>query len=291
MNCAAVVSAPVSAHGEGPIWDPYHRRLFWVDLMGRRIHALDPATGAVASKTFPDLVCAIAPTGSPRLLVALAKELVWVDWPLGAVTPIVAVEPDLPGNRCNDGKRDPAGRFWIGTMSRSGEVVGAGALYRLDDDRTLRRVLSDLTIANGLGWSPDGRTMYFIDSPTREVWAFDFEPADSSLSNRRTVVRVPESLGWPDGMTVDAEGNLWVAHWGAGCVARWEAKSGRLLETIATDCPHTSSCCFGGDEERDLYITTSQLGLAAVDLARSPLSGSLFRWAVPVVAADSRGPG
>jgi sugar lactone lactonase YvrE len=246
-------------------------------MMGRQLHALDPASGAVESKSFPDLVCAIAPTGSARLQVAFAKELAWVDWPSGVPTPIVAVEPDLPGNRCNDGKRDPAGRFWIGTMSRSGEGVGAGALYRLENDGTLTRVLSGLTIANGMTWSPDQRTMYFIDSPTREVWAFDFDPADSAISNRRTVVRVPESLGWPDGITIDDKGNLWVAHWGAGCVARWEARSGRLLETIATDCPHTSSCCFGGVDERDLYITTSQLGLSATELARAPHSGCLFR--------------
>ena len=282
MSRAEIVSAPVSAHGEGPIWDSFHRRLFWVDMMGRQLHALDPASGAVESKSFPDLVCAIAPTGSARLQVAFAKELAWVDWPSGAVTPIVAVEPDQPGNRCNDGKRDPAGRFWIGTMSRSGEVVGAGALYRLENSGTLTRVLSGLTIANGMAWSSDQRTMYFIDSPTREVWAFDFDPADSAISNRRTLVRVPESLGWPDGMTMDAKGNLWVAHWGAGCVARWEAKSGRLLETIATDCPHTSSCCFGGADERDLYITTSQLGLSATELARAPHSGCLFKAPVPV---------
>lgn len=281
MNRAEVVSAPVSVHGEGPVWDAFHRRLFWVDMMGQRIHALDPSTGTVESKSFPDLVCAIAPTGSARLQVAFAKEVAWVDWPSGAVTPMVAVERDLPGNRCNDGKRDPAGRFWIGTMSRSGEVVGAGALYRLENDGTLTRVLTGLTIANGMAWSPDQRTMYFIDSPTREVWAFDFDPVASSISNRRTVVRVPESLGWPDGMTIAADGSLWVAHWGAGCVAHWDPVAGRLLGTIATDCPHTSSCCFGGAGERDLYITTSQLGLSPKDLVGAPLSGSLFRVEAP----------
>jgi len=277
MSRAEVLPSPVAAHGEGPIWSAFHQRLFWVDMMGQLIHALDPTTGVVESKGFPDLVCAIAPTGSAQLQVAFAKELAWVDWPSAVVTPIVAVEPNQPDNRCNDGKRDPAGRFWIGTMSRGGDVVGAGALYRLENDGTLTRMLTGLTIANGMAWSPDQRTMYFIDSPTREVWAFDFDPADSAISRRRTVVKVPESLGWPDGMTIDAEGNLWVAHWGAGCVARWEAESGRLLETIATDCPHTSSCCFGGADERDLYITTSQLGLSATELARAPLSGRLFK--------------
>jgi sugar lactone lactonase YvrE len=281
MNRAEVVAAPVAAHGEGPVWDAFHRRLFWVDMMGRQLHALDPRSGAVDSRSFPDLVCAVAPTGSSRLQVAFAKELAWVDWPSGAVTPISPVEPDLPGNRCNDGKRDPAGRFWIGTMSRGGDVVGAGSLYRLDDDGRLRRVLSGLTIANGLGWSPDQRTMYFIDSPTREVWAFDFRLADSAISNRRTVIQVPESLGWPDGMTVAPDGSLWVAHWGAGCVAHWDTLTGRLLGTVETGCPQTSSCAFGGAESRDLFITTSQLGLSPEDLASSPLSGSLVRFALP----------
>lgn len=277
MNRAEVVSALVSTHGEGPIWDPFYQRLFWVDMMGRQLHALDPASGAVESRSFPDLVCAIAPTGSPRLQVAFAKGLAWLDWLSGAATPIVAVEPDLPGNRCNDGKRDPAGRFWIGTMSLSGDEVGVGSLYRMEHGGTLTRVLSGLTIANGLGWSPDRRTMYFIDSPTREVWAFDFETANSSISNRRTVITVPESLGLPDGMTVAPDGTLWVAQWGAGCVAHWDPATGQLLETIATGCPHTSSCAFGGDDGRTLFITTSRLGLSPAELARTPLSGSLFR--------------
>lgn len=237
MNRAELVSAPPAAHGEGPVWDAFHRRLFWVDMMGRQIHALDPADGSVESRCFPDLVCAVAPTGGPRLLAAFAKELAWVDWPSGLVAPVIAVEPELPGNRCNDGKYDPAGRFWIGTMSRDGNIPGAGSLYRLEDDGRLTRVLSGLTIANGLGWSPDHRTMYFIDSPTREVWAFDFRKKDSAISSRRVAVQVPESLGWPDGMSVAADGSLWVALWGAGCVAQWDPATGQMLRTIGTNCP------------------------------------------------------
>lgn len=136
-------------------------------------------------------------------------------------------------------------------------------------------VLDGLTIANGMGWTADARTMFFIDSPTREVCAFDFDPANSSISNRRTAVRVPDELGLPDGMCVARDNTIWVAHWGAGCVCRWDPRSGDLIEQITTGCPHTSSCCLGPGGR--LYITTSQLGLDEASLAAAPMSGRLFK--------------
>ena len=200
--------------------------------------------------------------------------MAWVDLNSGAVRATVCeIEPDLPGNRANDGKLDPAGRFWIGTMSNDGSVEGAGALYRLDGN-TLTRVLDRLTIANGLGWTADTRNMFFIDSPTREVWAFDFDPSNSSIRNRCTVVRVAEELGIPDGMCVAPDDTIWVAHWGAGCVCRWDPSTGALLEQINTGCPHTTSCCLAPDGT--LFITTSRLGLDESALASAPLSGGLF---------------
>lgn len=262
-------------HGEGPIWDTARDRLLWVDLTGGKLHALDPRTGAVETREFAEPVCAAAPHADGRLLVAFAKRLAWVDWDSGEVVePVGVVEPELPDNRCNDGKLDPAGRFWIGTMSNGGAVAGAGALYRLETDGRLTRVLDGLTIANGLDWSADRRTMYFIDSPVREVWAFDYDPADSSITNRRVVVRVPEELGVPDGMCLAPDGTLWVAHWGAGCVCRWDSVSGQLLDQAVTGCPHTSSCCLGPDGS--LYLTTSRLGLDDAALAAAPHSGGLF---------------
>jgi sugar lactone lactonase YvrE len=279
MNVKAELIGDIrAAHGEGPVWDANRHRLFWVDLTGQRLLALDPENGSVELVDFPEPVCAVAPWNDGRLLVAFAKRLAWIDWPGGGrVEEIVAVEPAMPGNRCNDGKRDPAGRFWIGTMSHDGSVAGAGALYRLENDGTLARILDGLTIANGMGWSPDTRTMYFIDSPTREVWAFDFDSHDSAISRRRTIIRVPEDLGLPDGMTVDEGGRLWVAHWGAGCVCQWDPVTGDCLATVSTGCPHTSSCAFGGRELKDLYITTSRLALDEAALAAAPQSGGLFR--------------
>jgi len=273
---AELIACPiVAAHGEGPVWDVASERLCWVDLTGGKLHALHPETGAIETRDFAEPVCAVAPFADGRLLVAFAKRIAWVDWASGKVTATLSeVEPQKPGNRCNDGKLDPAGRFWIGTMSNDGSVRGAGALYLLDDER-LVPVLDGLTIANGMGWTADARTMFFIDSPTREVWAFDFDPADSSVANRRTVVRVPKELGFPDGMCVAPDDTIWVAHWGAGCVCRWDPRTGVMLEWVETGCPHTSSCCLGS--EGALYITTSRLGLDEPALVTAPLSGRIFR--------------
>ena len=271
---ARLVESPESTHGEGPVWDAAAALLHWVDLTAGRLHSLDPATGETRSLSFPEPVCAVAPLDSGRLLVAFAKRIAHVDRADGRIlNTLCEVEPDLPGNRCNDGKMDPAGRFWIGTMSNDGSVPGAGSLYRLDGDH-LTPVLDGLTIANGMGWSADARTMFFIDSPGREVWAFDFDPADSSIANRRTVVKVPDDLGLPDGMCVAPDETIWVAHWGAGCICRWNPRTGELLEKIETGCPHTSSCCLGPGGR--LFITTSRLGMSESALRSAPHSGSLF---------------
>jgi sugar lactone lactonase YvrE len=264
-----------SAHGEGPCWDAALERLLWVDIMGCKINSFDPVTSDFVSHPFHEPVCAVVPEGNGHHLVAFAKRLASVDLISGDIREITQLEPDFPGNRCNDGKLDPAGRFWVGTMSNDGSVPGAGSLYRLDGGK-LTRVLDNLTISNGMDWTPDSRTMFFIDSATREVWAFHFDPADSSISNKRTVVRVPEELGLPDGMALGADGTLWVAHWGPGCVCQWDPETGALLQRIDTGCPHTTSCCFGAGGE--IYITTSRLGLDQETLTRHPFSGGVFKY-------------
>lgn len=261
--------------GEGPVWDSNSNLLYWVDITGCRLHTLDVRIDEHHTHAFDEFVCAVSPGEQGRLLVALATRLVFFDPLTGQIEDICAVEPDLPNNRCNDGKRDPAGRFWIGTMAFAGENrQGAGSLYRLDGNQ-LSRVIHDLTISNGMGWSPDSRTMYFIDSPRREVWAFDFDPADSSLSNQRTILRTPESMGVPDGMTVGPDGSLWIAQWGGACVNQWDAQTGELLCRIDSGCPHTTSCCLS--PHGDLYITTAREGLSLEALEAAPASGGLFR--------------
>jgi len=278
-NTAILVADTRCNHGEAPSWDADLRRLLWVDMVDCQVNVFDPVTSQVVSHRFEEPVCAVVPEQIGRHLMAFAKRLASVDLITGEIREIVGVETHISGNRCNDGKMDPAGRFWIGTMSNDGSVEGAGALYRLDGNH-LTCVLDDLTISNGMDWTPDGRTMFFTDSATREVWAFDFDPSDSTISNRRTVVRVPEELGLPDGMTLGPDGLLWVAHWGPGCVCQWDPITGQLVRRVDTGCPNTTSCCFDGSG--GIFITTSRLGLDTESLVRHPESGGLFRWqAIP----------
>lgn len=185
-----------------------------------------------------------------------------------------APEAHLPNNRFNDGKCDAQGRFWAGTMSMKREP-GMGALYCLDaGDGQVRRKIADVSLSNGLDWSPDGQTFYFIDTPTRKIDAFDYDIARGELSRRRTLTDCPVPWGFPDGMTVDAEGMLWVAFWDGGCVRRIDPATGRETAVIELPCSRATSCCFGGHALEYLYITTARGSDGACDA--EPLAGNLF---------------
>jgi len=187
-------------------------------------------------------------------------------------------EQDRPENRFNDGKCDPAGRFWAGTMlNGAGESDPPhGSLYSLDAHHHVQHRLSGVRISNGICWSPDKTTMYFVDSPNRWVDAFDYDDATGAIGNRRVAVTVPREYGMPDGMTIDAEGMLWVAGWGGGQVSRWDPATGKFLETIAVPASQSSACAFGGPNLDELYITSARIGLDAATLAHEPHAGSLF---------------
>ena len=193
----------------------------------------------------------------------------------GRVEPWSNPEEHLPQNRFNDGKCDPAGRFWAGTLSLNRQP-GAASLYCLDPDGGVRTMLRGLTNSNGIAWSLDRTAMYHIDTPTRRVTAYDYDVATGEIENPRTAIVVPPEAGKPDGMTIDAEGMLWIALWKGGCVGRWDPHSG----AIGDDCRparQTTSCAFGGPGLRDLYITTARIGLSEADLAGQPHAGGLFR--------------
>jgi len=185
-------------------------------------------------------------------------------------------EPHLPGNRFNDGKCDPAGRFLAGSMDEA-EIKPSGSLYSLNPDGMVKTLLRGTCIANGLAWSPDYKTFYFIDTPTRTVMAYDYDLGTGALANARPAITVPTEMGWPDGMTSDAQGRLWVALWGGAKLTRWNPASGQLLEEIPLPAFNVSSCVFGGPHLTDLYITTARKGMDAGQLAKYPYSGGLFR--------------
>jgi sugar lactone lactonase YvrE len=261
--------------GESPTWDAHSRTVIWVDILGRRVHRYRPSDGSVRPSFPTDVdVGAAIPRRGGGLVLALASGLALIDEGSQQITDIVAVEGDVRGNRMNDAKCDAAGRLWAGTMAYA-KTKGAGSLYRLDPNMQVTRVLEGLTISNGLGWSPDNRTMYFIDSAEGAVEAFDFELAAGTLTNRRRLIDVSPELGTPDGMTVDSEGGLWVAIWNGAAVHRY-LPDGTLDRTVRLPCSLVTSCTFAGDLMDELYITTASHELTPAELSRQPGAGGLF---------------
>ena len=261
--------------GEGPWWDASASVLYWLDIQGRRLHTFDPSLGkdrAVALAMRPGAVVGRARGG---LLMAMEDGFAFADPLSGSRRTIVDPEAELPGNRFNDGKCDPLGRFWAGTMDDA-EQAFSGSLYRLDPDLSWKRIIEGVGISNGLAWSPDGRTMYYIDTRARRVDAFDYDLDEGSISGRRIAFEVPASMGSPDGMTIDEEGMLWVALWEGWGLGRWDPRTGRLLERVRIPVARTTSCCFGGERLDRLFVTTARTGLDSEGLIFQPQAGGLF---------------
>ena len=212
--------------GEAPSWDADARLLIWVDITNGLVHRFDPETARDEVFEIGQPVGAAVPTSSGRFALAANSGFLFLDPATGEIDQIAELEAPEPGTGMNDGKCDPAGRFWAGTKDTGGHGP-VGALYRLDTEKQLTRVVTGVTISNGLGWSPDARTMYYIDSATYRIDAFDYDVTSGAVSNRRPHVEIPRPWGLPDGMTVDEEGFLWVAFWGGSAVRRL-APDGRV---------------------------------------------------------------
>lgn len=269
-----VVQRAQALVGEGPVWLEAQRRVFWIDIKGLKIHALDPATGVAETWAVPERVGALIPRARGGF-VALCKSGVKLsDVPFDRFTPVMHPDADRPGNRFNDAKCDPAGRLWAGTMDDA-ENEASGRLYRIDDLATVRRVKDNVNLSNGLGWSPDGRTMYFVETLRGVIWAYDYDMADGAATNERVFATVPSNDGYPDGICVDADGCVWLAHWGGWRLTRF-APDGRVERVLKLPVPQVTSCAFGGAKLDTLYITTAAIGLDAAALGQAPLAGSLF---------------
>jgi len=265
--------------GEGPVWDPRVGRLVWVDIPNNHLFTTDPATGATTRRELDRSVGVVLPRASGGYVAALQDGFYALPED-GEPELIAAVEADNPVTRLNDGEIDPQGRFWAGTMGWEAEPE-AGALYRLDPDGTVTRMLDGISISNGLGWSPDGATMYYVDTPTLRVDRFDFDAATGDIANRREFVTIRHGGGRPDGLTVDSEGAVWVATWPGYGVHRY-LPDGTLDAVIPLPVSNVSSIELGGPDVRDAFITTAWELLSEAEHAAQPLAGSLFHTRVEV---------
>jgi sugar lactone lactonase YvrE len=261
--------------GEGPVWDAANHTILWVDIMGCAIHELNMKSNALRSISTPSMIGSFALCTDGNILAAMQDGFIFIDRITGAVSPLSDPEAAFPDNRFNDGKTDPAGRFWAGSMSLSGEK-GTGNLYMVDQQLNVKKQIENVSISNGLCWSLDQRSFYYIDTPTMEVVCYDYDNQTGEITNKTTVITIPAKEGYPDGMTIDSEGMLWIAHWEGWQVARWDPSTGNKIDSIHLPVSLVTSICFGGENMDDMFITSARVGLTDEQLAEEPLAGSSF---------------
>jgi len=256
--------------GEGPVWDARTQTLHWIDILNKRIYI----NGEVLLE-LDEFVGCLAPLKSGGLI--FTKRFSFWSFESGSSRPtfLSALTDEPSNNRFNDGKCDPRGRFLAGTMDM-GEKDPNGSLYSYDG-KSVAKLLGNVTISNGMTWSPDHKTFYCIDTPTHEIKAFDYDLESGAIANPYLAVRIPNEFGWPDGMTSDMQGNLWVAMWGGAQVTKWDPATGQLLERIPIPAKNVSSCVFGGENRNELYLTSALVGVDEETLKQYPLTGGVFR--------------
>jgi len=279
-NTGEVEQVPIARAvlGEGAIWNSAVQRLQWVDIEGQRVFTYDPVTGENRACDVGQKVGTVVPRARGGLMLAVHEGFAALDPSSGRVEPWPRPpdhDPKLV--RFNDGKCDPSGRFWAGTMALVKGPKPLGLLYRLDADGAMQVMLREVGTSNGIVWSPDRRTLYFIDTPLLRVDAFDYDDVTGAIANRRPAISIPPGIGRPDGSTLDAEGMLWIAMYDGWSVTRWNLRTGELLQTIRLPVAHVTSCAFGGPELDTLYITSARQYLSEEQLAAQPLAGCLFR--------------
>ena len=262
--------------GEGTLWSVREQALYWVDILGRRLHRYQPALERRDSWALESEVSAIAERRDGRgLLLTLRHAFAHFDPATGNCSTVHVAESGQPGNRFNDGKTDAAGRFWAATIDFDCSRP-TGTLYRFDTDGSCHAMHPGYIVTNGPTWSADGRTMYLNDSVGGRVQAFDFDCERGTLAHERTWMQWAPQDGSPDGMTTDAAGRIWIAHWGAACVSCHDPVSAQELARVTLPTRHITNCVFGGPDLRTLYISSARVGLSPGQLAAEPLAGALF---------------
>jgi sugar lactone lactonase YvrE len=260
--------------GEGPVWDAARNEIIWVDIIEGAIHQYSFDNESLKTFSVGDLIGCVAICANGDLVFASKSGIGLLNRNTGTKKILYHPETHLPNNRFNDGKCDVAGRLWAGTMAID-ETIGAGSVY-VNDLQKPDKKINNTTISNGIAWNADNTILYFIDTPTFEVVSYQFNKITSDISDRKVVIQIPQEDGHPDGMTIDTEGMLWIAHWDGWQITRWDPGSGEKLYHIKLPVSRVTSCTFGGPELKDLFITSARKGLTEEELKNQPLAGALF---------------
>ncbi|WP_299888741.1 SMP-30/gluconolactonase/LRE family protein [uncultured Lacinutrix sp.] len=264
-----------SSLGEGAFWNHKTKELYWIDIEDKKIHIYNPKTKKNKSFSTPSRVGTVVPYNETEAVIALEDGIYKINTDLGDFSLLANVEANMIENRFNDGKCDPSGNLWVGSMHLEQTKPNA-SLYKINEEGEVLKMLGNITISNGIVWTSSGEIMYYIDTPTGNIRAFDFDVKTNTIKNERIVIKVPVSLGYPDGMTIDEDDMLWVGLWNGNAVARFNPITGQLISKIEIPAHNVTSCAFGGDNLETLYVTTASVDMTEEEKKQYPLSGSVF---------------
>ena len=271
MRCVVDARAEI---GECPVWDDWYQLLYWLDIAGKKLHRFDPSTGHDAVWDMPAEAGAVGLRERGGVVLAMRHGFYTFDFTDPTPRLVAMIEGEPTTNRLNDGRVDPAGRFWSGTANHA-KREPTGAMYCLGIDGKIEKKFAGIDISNSLCWSPDGKTMYHSDSFTWKIRAWDFDAATGAVANPRTFIDIPREEGFADGATVDADGCLWAAHWGHGHLSRYDP-AGTLMHTIQLPVTNITCPCFGGRDLTTLYVTSATFRLSDEQREQQLQAGGLF---------------
>ncbi|MCF8225952.1 MAG: SMP-30/gluconolactonase/LRE family protein [Bacteroidales bacterium] len=270
-----IADSTLCSLGEGAIWDADGNRLFYIDIIGKKLFEFDPVSGDKTAYEMPSMIGTVVVDDKDHVIVALEDGIYRYNLEKKNLEFLACPPENDSTQRFNDGKCDPAGRFWVGTMSLTGGKESSH-LFSMDKENNVKVKLDGITISNGIVWTSDKKQMYYIDTPTKKVMEYSYENATGNISNPRIAVTVADSLGSPDGMAIDADDNIWVCMWGGSAVCKFDPQTGKLLKRIMVPAKNVTSCAFSGPDLRDLYITTARIGTGKEALEEFPNAGALF---------------
>ena len=261
--------------GEGALWNYETQTFWWIDIEGKTLNIFDPKTKENIEYETPSRIGTVVPSESGTAIIAVEEGIMELDLQTKKTTLINPVDSDIKETRLNDGKCDPAGRLYVGSMDRK-TTDPYGSLYRIDQGKATQ-LLDSITISNGIVWTKDKKTMYYIDTPTGKVMAYDYEISTGDITNPRVAINVPKSVGSPDGMAIDENDNLWVGMWNGNAIIHYDPLTGKKLAQIDVPAHNVTTCAFGGSDLDTLYITTARVDMSDAELDEKPLSGSVFK--------------